>query len=79
MLFDYCYKALWRLSYEAREGRVFDMSVNGIRGLLRLSSAVRQKFFELLTNYNYKVEDFGSLNDRRRLRRKNERLRFSTR
>ncbi|VDP24224.1 unnamed protein product [Heligmosomoides polygyrus] len=55
MLFDYCYKALWRLSYEAREGRVFDMSVNGIRGLLRLSSAVRQKFFELLTNYNYKV------------------------
>ncbi|KAK5985116.1 hypothetical protein GCK32_004287, partial [Trichostrongylus colubriformis] len=55
MFFDYCRNVLWRLSYESREIRVFELSVNAIRGLIRLSSNVREEFFELLANCNYQI------------------------
>ncbi|KAK6042396.1 hypothetical protein COOONC_20098, partial [Cooperia oncophora] len=55
MFFDYCRNALWRLSYESREVRVFEMSVNAIRGLIRLSADVRQEFFKLIAESNYQL------------------------
>ncbi|WKX94588.1 hypothetical protein Q1695_011679 [Nippostrongylus brasiliensis] len=55
MFFDYCCNSYWRLSYESRQSQVFDMSVSALRALVRLSQAVRQQFFELIVECNYKV------------------------
>nr|CDJ93158.1 Peptidase C19 domain containing protein [Haemonchus contortus] len=55
MFFDYCRNALWRLSYESREARLFEFSFESIRRLIRCSSSVRQEFFQLLVNCNYQI------------------------